>query len=43
MESKKAYTSPELKKWGTVANLTQTGKTNEGGDSKTGSVASQGV
>ncbi len=43
MESKKAYTSPELKKWGTVADLTQTGKTNEGGDQKNGSVGSVGV
>lgn len=40
---KKEYTAPELKTWGTVADLTQTGKTNEGGDAKTGSVGSSGV
>lgn len=39
---KKAYTSPDLKKWGTVSTLTQTGKTREGGDQKTGSSASSG-
>ena len=39
---KKSYTSPELKKWGTVTTLTQTGKTREGGDTKTGSRLSQG-
>lgn len=40
---KKAYKAPELKTWGTVADLTLTGKTNEGGDAKTGSVGSKGV
>jgi hypothetical protein len=40
---KKSYTTPKLKKWGTVADLTQTGKTNEGGDAKNGSSGSGGV
>jgi hypothetical protein len=39
---KKTYTSPDLKKWGTVTTLTQTGKTREGGDQKNGSKLSQG-
>jgi hypothetical protein len=39
---KKAYTSPSLKKWGKVADLTQTGKTMPGDDGKSGSAASQG-
>jgi hypothetical protein len=43
METKKPYTSPELKKWGTVADLTQTGKTTEGNDAKTGSSPSSGT
>ncbi len=42
METKKAYTSPELKKWGTVADLTQTGTTTAGGDAKGGSRPSSG-
>ena len=42
MESKKAYTSPELKKWGKMADLTQTGLTNPGADEKDGSRMSQG-
>ena len=40
---KKAYTSPSLKKWGKVAELTQTGLTNPGADGKQGSRPSQGV
>lgn len=40
---KKSYTSPRLKKWGTVTDLTKTGLTNPGGDAKSGSVASPGV
>jgi hypothetical protein len=40
---KKSYTTPKLKKWGTVADLTQTGKTHEGGDAKTGSSGSGGT
>lgn len=39
---KKAYTPPKLKKWGTVADLTKTGRTNPGADGKGGSAASQG-
>lgn len=41
-DQKKIYTPPKLKKWGTVADLTQTGRTNPGGDGKLGSAASQG-
>lgn len=41
-EIKKAYVAPQLKTWGTVASLTQTGLTNPGGDGKSGSVASKG-
>jgi hypothetical protein len=39
---KKAYTSPSLKKWGKVAELTQTGLTTAGGDAKAGSRPSEG-
>lgn len=39
---KKSYTTPKLKKWGTVAEMTQTGQTNPGADGKGGSAASQG-
>lgn len=39
---KKAYTPPELKKWGKVADLTKTGQTMPGADGKGGSAASQG-
>ena len=39
---KKAYTTPSLTKWGKVAELTQTGKTNPGTDGKSGSRPSQG-
>ena len=39
---KKGYTPPTLKTWGTVRDLTQTGKTNPGGDGKSGSAASKG-
>jgi hypothetical protein len=42
-EIKKEYQRPELKNWGTVADLTQTGLTNPGGDAKSGSRPSQGV
>ena len=42
METKKPYTSPELKQWGTVVDLTQTGLTRPGDDFKQGSTASQG-
>jgi len=39
---KKVYQKPELKKWGTVADLTKTGLTYNGGDAKIGSRPSQG-
>jgi len=39
---KKEYSRPELKNWGTVADLTQTGLTRPGDDAKSGSVLSQG-
>jgi hypothetical protein len=39
---KKAYTAPSLKKWGKVAELTQTGLTQPGADGKQGSSPSQG-
>ena len=42
MESKKSYTPPVLKKWGKVADLTQTGRTMPGADAKGGSAGSQG-
>lgn len=37
------YTTPVLKTWGTVFDLTRTGLTNPGADAKSGSVLSQGV
>lgn len=36
------YTEPKLEEWGTVADLTQTGRTKPGADNKAGSAASQG-
>jgi hypothetical protein len=39
---KKDYTSPTLKTWGKVRDLTQTGRTHPGGDGKDGSSASSG-
>jgi hypothetical protein len=39
---KKTYNRPEIKSWGTVAELTATGMTMPGGDNKSGSAASQG-
>jgi hypothetical protein len=39
---KKEYRAPEIKSWGTVAELTATGMTNPGSDAKSGSAASQG-
>lgn len=36
--NKKAYSTPMLENVGKVADLTQTGKTREGGDVKTGSI-----
>ncbi len=41
--AKKPYSEPRLREWGTVTDLTQTGKTTEGGDVKTGSVSSSGM
>ena len=41
-KDKKAYTSPSLKKWGKVADLTQTGLTHPGEDNKSGSGTSSG-
>ena len=35
---KKDYHKPEIKAWGTVADLTATGLTNPGNDAKSGSV-----
>lgn len=39
---KKDYTKPEVTDYGTVADLTETGLTNPGGDGKSGSRPSQG-
>lgn len=39
---KKEYHKPEIKSWGTVADLTATGQTNPGNDAKGGSAASMG-
>ena len=39
---KKPYEKPQVRDWGTVAELTATGQTKPGGDMKSGSVASQG-
>jgi hypothetical protein len=39
---KKEYNKPEIKSWGTVADLTATGMTNPGNDAKSGSAASMG-
>jgi hypothetical protein len=41
-KGKKTYRQPTLKKWGTVADLTKTGLTFEGGDAKIGSAMSRG-
>jgi len=43
MEGKQLYVRPELNVLGSVADLTRTGRTNPGGDGKSGSVASAGV
>lgn len=42
MDNREAYQQPEVEEWGSVADLTQTGLTNEGGDAKDGSAASEG-
>lgn len=39
---KEPYRAPELQEWGSVADLTATGRTNPGDDAKNGSVLSQG-
>jgi hypothetical protein len=39
---KEPYRAPELEEWGSVADLTATGKTRAGSDAKGGSAASQG-
>jgi hypothetical protein len=38
MKNRKAYIAPTVKRWGTVADLTQVGRTRVGGDAKEGSV-----
>jgi hypothetical protein len=43
MDGKQPYVRPELRVLGSVADLTRTGKTNPGGDGKSGSVSSRGV
>jgi len=42
MKDKKAYQTPSLTTWGSVADLTQTGCTNPGQDAMNGSVDSNG-
>lgn len=39
---KETYEPPALEEWGSVADLTRTGKTRPGNDAKGGSAASQG-
>ena len=39
---KKAYVAPNVRDWGTVAEMTATGLTRRGDDAKEGSAASQG-
>lgn len=38
----KTYSTPSLREWGSVTELTQTGQTNPGGDGKDGSSSSMG-
>jgi hypothetical protein len=42
MQEKKQYEKPAISNWGTVADLTKTGRTQPGDDGKGGSAASQG-
>lgn len=42
MADKLPYSKPELKVWGKIEELTQTGSSVAGGDAKTGSVLSPG-
>jgi hypothetical protein len=39
---KQPYTQPHLEAIGAIADLTRTGRTNPGGDGKSGSAASEG-
>lgn len=41
-EQKKTYSEPELTEWGSVTDLTQTGLTRPGTDTKSGSQPSSG-
>lgn len=43
VSNERPYTTPVLKTWGTVFDLTRTGLTNPGTDAKSGSVPSQGI
>lgn len=40
---KKQYKKPQIREWGTVADLTATGLTHPGDDAKEGSAASHGI
>lgn len=42
-KEKKPYRKPEIREWGSVAELTATGQTMPGDDAKDGSAASQGM
>jgi hypothetical protein len=42
VDEREQYQEPQIEEWGSVADLTQTGKTNPGGDGKDGSSASMG-
>jgi hypothetical protein len=42
MADKAEYTTPVVTDWGTVTDLTQTGRSRPGGDAKSGSVMSRG-
>jgi hypothetical protein len=37
-KTRKAYARPKIKVWGTIADLTKTGETEEGADAKGGSI-----
>lgn len=37
-KEQRAYQTPKIQDWGTVADLTEVGQTNPGGDLKSGSV-----
>jgi hypothetical protein len=38
LQKKKVYTTPAVKQWGTIADLTKTGLTHSGDDGKVGSI-----